>query len=205
MAALGKSLVFYFKYWNEMTRLCTSEGGELAELEDLPNPENTREMAVQVGAKADRQAAEFLEACAPEIEKHFKSIGQCKRKTSRKVVERKWSIEFNIWPKYKRAPAKPKMTAGVDIQRLDKPEIIPWIWRQGGEEAEKTLEHILGNRAKVRARELDWSPGTIGLERFSIMPDRLEGFDIDRDSLIERVQQAFRVFSPQDLDALWPK
>jgi hypothetical protein len=185
-----------------MTRLCKSDGGEL---EGLPNPETTREMAQQVGIKANRQAADFLEACAPELERHFKSIGQCGRRTPRKIVERNWSIEFNIWPKYKRSPARAKMTAGVTISRLDKPEIIPWIWRHGGEEAEKTLEHILQNRAKVRSQDVGWSRGTIGLDRIVVMPENLEGFDVDREPLIEQVQQAFRAFGPQDLDALWPK
>src|SRR5258708_719063 len=132
MAQLGKSLVFYFKYWHEMTRLCKSEVGEL---EGLPDPETTREMAQQVGTKAYRQAADLLEACAPDLEQHFKSIGQCARRTSRKIVERKWLIEFNIWPKYKRTPARPKMMAGVSIERLDKPRVIPWSWRHRGEEA----------------------------------------------------------------------
>ncbi len=41
MAVVGKSLVFYFKYWTEMHRLCETEGGDL---EGLPEPEKTREM-----------------------------------------------------------------------------------------------------------------------------------------------------------------
>ena len=199
-AALGKSLVFYFKYWTEMQRLCESEGGEL---EGLPEPEKTREMAQEIGGKASRQAADLLEACTPGLEEHFKSIGKCLRITSRKIVERKWSLSCSIWLKNK--PVKPKMMAGVTLLRLERPEVIPWIWRLGGDEAEPKLEHILGQRIKVRSQEVSWSAGHVGLSRIPVLSEGHDGFDVDREPLVEQVQQAFRVFTHQDLDALWPK
>jgi hypothetical protein len=128
MPTVGKSLVFYFKYWNEMTRLCKSAG---AELEGLPDPEKTREMAAEVGAKAHRQAADLLESCATGLEEHFKAIGKCDRITARKIVEKKWSLYYSVRPKNKIKPAKPKIQAGMDIVSRDRPEIIPWLWRVG--------------------------------------------------------------------------
>src|SRR5207244_11124903 len=188
-----------------MNRLCKSKDSKLEGVEHLPNPDDTRKRALEVGTKADSQAADLLEACAPQLEQHFKSIGQCARRTPRKIMERNWRIEIKIWPKYKKTPASAKMTAGVSIQRLDKPQIIPWIWRRGGVEAEKMLEHILANRAEVRSQDAGWSPGSVGLKRICVLPDNLDGFDVDCEPLIDQVQQAFRVFGPQDLDALWPK
>jgi len=199
MAAVGKSLVFYFKYWTEMHRLCETEGGDL---EGLPEPDKTREMAQEVGSKATRQAADLLEACTPGLEEHFNSIGRCQRITSRKIVERKRSLRYNIW--LQRKPAKPRMEAGIDILRLDKPEIIPWIWRVGGDESEKRLEHILQQKVKVRSQEVDWPAGTIGLDRIPLLPDSLPGFDLEREPLLQQVQRAFKAFSNQDLEALWP-
>jgi hypothetical protein len=202
MTPVGKSLVFYFKYWSEMQRLCEGEGGDL---EGLAEPEKTREMAQEIGDKASRQAADLLEACAGEVEEHFKSIGKCLRMTSRKIVERKWSLTFSIWPKNKQKPAKPKMAAGMDIVRLDKPELLPWVWRLGGDEAEQRLEYTLREKAKVRSQELDWDAGSVGLKRISLLPDGHTGFDVDRDPIISQVREAFRQFHNADLDALWPK
>jgi hypothetical protein len=96
------------------------------------------------------------------------------------------------------------MQAGIDILRQDKPEIVPWIWRVGGTEAEKKLEYSLGTRAKVRSQDLAWSPGVVGLDRIPILRESLEGFDVDREPLVEQVQQSLRQFSCQDLEALWP-
>src|SRR5215471_5541388 len=95
MTPLGKSLVFYLKYWTEMQRLYEGDGGEL---EGLPEPQQTREMAQEIGDKACRQGADLLEACAGQLEQHFKSIGKCLRITSRKIVERNWTLRFSIWP-----------------------------------------------------------------------------------------------------------
>lgn len=65
---------------------------------------------------------------------------------------------------------KPKMEVGIDIVRLDKPEIIPWVWRIGGEDSEKRLELILQSRITVRSQEVDWAPGTVGFERSRCCP-----------------------------------
>src|ERR1700722_19715624 len=107
MPQLGKSLAFYFKYWTEMQRLYETEGGEL---EGLPEPEKTREMAQAIGDRACRQAADLLEACTVGLEQHFKSIGRCEPITSRRMAERKWSLSFSVWPRNNRKPPKPKMT-----------------------------------------------------------------------------------------------
>jgi hypothetical protein len=198
-----------------MERLCESEEGESEGssesentqeiLEGLPDPEKTEEMALAVYAKAKKQAGELLEACALRLEQHFSSIGKCLRITLRKTVERNWDVMYSIWPKNRYKPAKPKMTAGIEIVVADTPELIPWVWRLGGEEADKMLGHVLGNRVKARSGELDWPAGCVGLDRIPILPDGLAGFDVEREPLVEKVEQAFRGFTPQDLEALWPR
>lgn len=198
MAALGKSLVFYLKYWTEMQRLCESEEGEL---EGLPEPDKTSGMAQTVAVKASRQAADLLEECAGGLESHFEAIGKCKRITSRGIVERKWSISYGIW--IKNRPAKYKLQAGIDMFRLEKPEIIPWMWRFGGKEAEDILLQVLRDRVKAKSQDLGWNGGSVGLERIPIMSGDLDGFDIDREPLVAKVSEAFKAITPEDLKFLY--
>jgi hypothetical protein len=202
MTPLGKSIVFYLKYRTEMQRLNEGESGDL---EGLSEPEKTREMAQAVGEKANRQAADLLEACAVELQQHFSSIGKCLSITSRKMIERKWSLTYSVWPKGRMKPVKPKLAAGIDILRLDKPEIIPWLWCTGGDKAEQHVEYILKERAKVRSKELSGRIGWAGLGRIQIFPSELVGFEVDREPIVEQVRQAFLSITPADLDALWPK
>ena len=121
MNVLGKSLVFYFKYWNEMHRLC----GTTDVLEGLSEPEKAREMALQVGDKASRQAADFLESCAATLEERFSSIGRCERVTSRRIVEKNWTLRYSIWPANRRKPSSPKMIRSTCLKtsRRSKPSM----------------------------------------------------------------------------------
>jgi hypothetical protein len=201
MTPLGKSIVFYLKYLSEMERLYKGEGGEL---EGLAEPEKTREMARSVGDKAYRQAADLLELCGAEIEKHFSSIGKCTGTMSRKIIERKWSVSYSVWPKGKKSPAKPKLMAGIDIRRKDK-ELVPWFWRSGSDEAEQLLDMILKGNSKVKSQEVELRPGSVGLGRIQILPTELVGFDVDREPFVEQVRKAFLSITPLDLDALWPR
>jgi hypothetical protein len=202
MTPLGKSIVFYLKYRTEMQRLNEGESGDL---EGLSEPEKTREMAQAVGEKANRQAADLLEACAVELQQHFSSIGKCLCITSRKMIERKWSLTYSVWPKGRMKPAKPKLAAGIDISRLDKPELIPWLWCTGGDKAEQLVEYILKERAKVRSKELGGRIGWAGLGRIQMISGELVGFDVDREPFVEQVRQAFLSITPADLDALWQR
>lgn len=197
MAVLGKSLAFYLKYWTEMKRLCESEEGKL---EGLPEAEKTIEMAQAVGSKANRQAADLLETCAVDLESHFHKIAKCQRRTSRKIVEKNWAISYGIWITKK--PAKYKLQVGIDIVRLEKPEIVPWMWLFGGKEAEETLVQILKGRVKAKSQDLGWSrwsAGTVALDRIPIFPDNLDGFDIDREPLVAKIGESFKAVSPDDL------
>ena len=207
MAALGKSLVFYFKFWYEMQSLFekTAEG----ELEGLQDREKTLRMVTAVGTKAYEQAGEFLEACATVIQAQFEEIGRCKRiPTPGRALEKSWSLSFGIWPHGSRVrEGNWKMQAGVEILKSEKPAIVPWIWRQGGVQAEETLVAVLTEKL-VKARGQEWDLkagiGSVALDRIPLLPDNLDGFDIDRGPLIKRVQQAFSGFSQNNLKVLWP-
>jgi hypothetical protein len=83
--------------------------------------------------------------------------------------------------------------------RLDKPEIIPWLWRFGGKESEETLVWCLKDRVKARSHDLGLKAGSVALERIPIMPGDLNGFDINREPLVAKIREAFKVVSPEDL------
>ena len=71
MAILGKCLLFYLKYPAEMERLYEPEEPKV---EGLPDPDKLLQKIRRVGATASREAADFLELCAPRIEQHFRGI-----------------------------------------------------------------------------------------------------------------------------------
>lgn len=191
-----------------MQRLYEETDG--VELEGLVEPEKTRRMARAVGEKAYSQAADFLEACAEEVRKRFDDIGKTKDvPTSGKTLEKNWSVSIGICPMDRQIHgANWRMLAGVEIIKSETPEIIPWIWRKGGEHSEDQLAAMLGDKVKGRSQDLDLKAGigSVALDRIPLLPEQLgEGFDVDRDMLIERVKLAFEKFTQQNLNLLYPK
>src|SRR5262249_3491004 len=94
-----------------------------------------------------------------------------------------------------------KMKAGVDILKSEKPEILPWVWRQGGENSEEGLARWLGDRAKGRSQELGLhaGEGSVALSRIPILPDSLDGFDLDREPLVKCVKQGLGTLTKKAL------
>jgi hypothetical protein len=208
MSTIGKSLVFYFKFWFEMQRLYEETDG--VELEGLSEPERIRRMARAVGDKAHSQAADFLEACTEEVKRRFDDIGKTKEvPTSGKSLEKSWSTAVGICPKDKQIHGNNwRMLAGVEIRKSETPEIIPWIWRKGGEHSEDQMAAMLGDKVKGRSQDLDLRVGTgsVALDKIPLLPDNLgDEFDVDRDALIQRVRLAFEKLTQQNLNLLYPK
>ena len=161
-------------------------------------------MAIQVWDKARRQGADLLEACAIGLHEHFQAIGKSYPITSRGWIEKKWSLAYGVCPKKNNKLSKPKLQAGIDIVTGKSPELIPWFWREGSNAAETVLETILGPKIKVRASELGWEPGYVGLERIAIPMADSEGFDVDSSTLASSVGKAFQAIGANELSTLWP-
>ena len=78
MAMLGRCLTFYLKYWAEMERLYADPkpSNEKPDLQELQDAERVLNMVRVVGDTACREAADFLEACAEEIELRLQAISK---------------------------------------------------------------------------------------------------------------------------------
>ena len=94
MENIGKCLQFYLKYPAEMERLLT----EGLEKEGLRDPDAVLKKINAVSAKANQEAAEFLEKCAQGIEGHFEKIGYPVQR-SRNNLEKDWELIFKIGSK----------------------------------------------------------------------------------------------------------
>ena len=191
MANLGKCLLFYLKYPAEMKRLYEAEEPKV---EGLADPDRVLEKIKLVGDAASREAAELLEACAPDIEEHFRTISAVER--VRNNLEDMWELRFRIAPR--RATDK-RFEIGVSIDRA---ALFPWVWCRGGRAVEDEVIRILGRGFKVDTFALDWWSGSVALAEIKIpIPERLEEA-VACDSLLAQVKQAFASFTPQKVKAI---
>jgi|SRR5579864_3671330 len=187
MTPLGKCLVFYFKYQPEMVRLYWKKN-----LDELENPEETLKMVNAIGNKCCEEVGEFLTESSKIILKHFGAIAKCQLD---RINEKKWTVTCGVWPQNAAKPHSKnwRMMAGVDIPRM-RGEIIAWLWAKGRTEAEDGMVQRLDSRdplVKGRSSEIGMEAGTIALARVPVLPEKLDGLDIDREELLKQIEQAF--------------
>jgi len=142
MASIGKCLLFYLKHWTEMGRLYDEDEPDVS---GLPTPDLTLEKVWAVGDAACREVAEFLEAFAPGIEAHFRSISTVER--VRNNLENMWELRFRVTPK--RVPSR-RFEVGVS---LDRSVLLPWIWCRGGRRAEDEVVELQELQTRVEEFE----------------------------------------------------
>jgi hypothetical protein len=191
MASLGKCLLFYLKYPAEMERLFEPEEPKV---EGLPDPDQVLEKVKLVGKAANREVADFLEACAPRVEEHFRPISTIER--VRTNLESSWGLKFRLAPK-KAADRRFEIGVFIDASRA---AVIPWIWCRGGRRAEDEVIRIL--RAGIKSASLEWASGMVGLKEIKIpVPERFEE-PVEYDSLVAQVQQAFAILGAEEVKAI---
>jgi hypothetical protein len=204
MTPLGKCLVFNLKYPAEMDHLYwgPEHGDEEPDLHGLADAENVRVMAHIVGDQAAEQAGSFLAQCAEQIAAHWLSlkIGKITGQSRRQKMAYDWEFQGRL---------RVKPSKGVSIWYgawIDEVEarIIPWLYGRGGREWEDLAMRTLGNqRAHSRAGDgLASDRGMVALACVPLLPESLQGFDVDRDPLVAKVVACFAAIGAKDVAAL---
>jgi hypothetical protein len=197
MAALGKCLVFHLKYGLEMKQLYWTK--KKPDLEGLEDSERVFDMIRAVGDTACREAADFLEASAEKIEEHFRGFCDVRTETKRHILEKQWQVVSNI--SLERKPGR-EFSVGVFIKEARR-AAVPWVWRVGGRRAEDSLIKILGRRVHSRSgEELITESGAVALACIPMVLDNHQGFDVDRNPLIDQVQKTFANMTVSDVEAI---
>jgi len=196
MTPLGKCLVFYFTYQPEMMRLYWKEDNSdaVADLETL-------KMINAVGDRCCQDVGEFLAECGKIIEAHFSKIAICKID---KLSDHTWSLSYGVWPKGNRQPKNKnwRMQVGVSIPR-SRPEIIPWVWACGKSLGEDKMMAEFAETSPIRSSDAGLQVGKISLERIPIPTENAESFVLDRESLLQKVTEAFSCINQQRFENVY--
>jgi hypothetical protein len=192
MAEVGKCLLFYLKYPAEMERLFRAEDPKL---EGLPDAEKTLEKIRRVGNAADREAADFVESCAPGIEQRLRTITSVRR--IRSNPEKTWGVKFRVGST---VAASKSFEIGMHIHD-GRASLVAWLWCPGGRRLEDELIGVLGRGSRA-STVLGWSYGGVVLAEVKIpIPETFEEPG-SRDSLVAKVQQEFAAITATEVEAI---
>jgi len=200
MTSLGKPLIFYLKYVAEMDLLYADhDEGDEPDLTGLEDLDRVREMAHHVGDAASAQAADFLEKCAKGIEDHFIGL---RIATFASQKKRAYLVYNWRWDAKVRVSSVPGGEFECGVSFPVEGNIIAWVWRKGGRSWAELVMKTLGDRAHARGGSgimHDSHSGSVALACIPILEKNQEGFDVDRDALVEKVVGAFAALRADDV------
>jgi hypothetical protein len=183
-------------YWNPV------HNDKEPDLHGLEAAENVRTMARIVGDEAAEQAASFLDECSEKVAAHWHGIKLLKitGQSRRKKMAYEWVFQGRLRTMPPKKGASIWYGAGIDEF---KGIIIPWLYGRGGRDWEDLAMRTLGKRAHSRAGEgLISDRGTVALACITLLPQNLEGFDVDRDPVVSKVVDCFTAIRTKDLEIL---
>ena len=194
MAEIGKSLVFYLKYYPQMQRYY-EDGRILPELKQHSERDLITKKVKEVGAAAGAEAANLLEACFEDVMTRLKAANVVKLNPRRRATnERNWSLKFGVKPINQRKSTNPTREIGIE---LDRDGLTPWVWSLGGLAVEDEIMRLFGSGVKcVGSNKLGWNGGSVSLGTILVPWGSAKDFVLSADGIIERTKKTCEVISP---------
>lgn len=192
MSDIGKSLVFYLKYFPEMQR--AFEEGQLFQGVDSAKVK-------AVGNAAGVEAENLLRACTADwfarLEKSKVAIFKHSKPAT---VRRNWAIEIDVLPRGEKSAARLKRQIGLYLERN---KLVPWVWSRGGVAIEEKIRGIIPPETKTfGSNDYGERGGFLAISPVEIPWDTAKEFDLDGDEIIKQTKNALESINPKFIAAL---
>lgn len=193
MSEIGKSLVFYLKYFPEMQQ-AFEEGQRF--------PDVDQAKVEVVGHAAGVEAHNLLTACTADWFDRLESSRVANFKRSKQgTVQRNWGIEIDVRPRGQKTSAPLKRQIGILLDRDN--GLIPWIWSRGGIAIEEKISSRLPAGVKFfGSKKYGWMGGSIAISPIEIPWDTAIDFSLNADGIIKKTKDALEAVSPEFIEGL---
>jgi hypothetical protein len=196
MAEIGKSLVFFLKYYPEMVRLY-DEKGTLPDIEQHRDRELIIKRVEDVGRTAGAEAASLLTACIADMQGRLEAANIVRLKLQRRrTIEENWGVEIDVWPLRQRHMENVERQIGIHLHRDG---LIPWVWSRGGMAVEDEIRSFFAKGVKSfgSKRYEGWSGGSVSLEMIPVDWESAQDFVLDAGGIIEQAKRVLEAISPE--------
>jgi len=194
MAEIGKSLVFYLKYYPEMQHLY-SEDKRLAAIDNDPDRDAIKKKVDAVGHAAGIEARRLLEACVSQLQLRFTDsrLARLESRQRQATIEQDWQICLEVRPRKKRSFKRTQI--GVTLHREG---LIPWVWTRGGLAVEEKIKSCFANGVTCYGSKefFEWSGGSVGLETVTVpWKKAAKDFTLKADGVIAQTQRVLEAIN----------
>ena len=199
METLGKSLVFYLKYINEMEAFYENE--DYTALEGISNQEEIIEKINAVAEKAYEQVTAFLLKCIERSKDTFAPHSDVYKyeeafKRTAKVTNN-WYAGLFIYPKRKQNPKK--LQAGFSLAGSS---LRTYLWVPGGASKQKLLTSLLSEHV-VEDTPVTFHKGSVIIGNFDILELAADRPDIETDILTKMAIEPLEALTKDELESIF--
>ena len=195
MTEVGKSLVFYLKYYPEMTQLFEKQG-TLPDIEKVSDP-NFKKTVQAVGDAACDEAARLVEQCTSDLLNRLSSINIVKTKRQkRSTIEANWGLTIAVWPAGKKEPDGVTRQLGLNLHRDG---LIPWVWSRGGLAVEEKIVKCFaqGVQCYRSGSQSEWASGSVRLRTIPVPWNKAgDDFTLNADDIIKQAHDVLANITP---------
>lgn len=195
MAEVGKSLVFYLKYYPEMTQLFEKQG-TLPGIEQVADPDFKKKVQAAGNAACD-EAARLVEQCTSDLLNRLRSTNLVKLKLQkRSTIEANWGVEIDVWPAGEKEPDRVTRQLGLHLHREG---LIPWVWSRGGLACEEKIVNcfMAGVQCYYSRTQPEWASGSVALKTIPVPWDKAaDDFTLEADDIIKQAQSVLANITP---------
>ena len=195
MTEVGKSLVFYLKYYPEMTQLFENHG-TLPGIEQVADPKFKKKVR-DVGETACDEAARLVDQCTSDLLNRLRSTNLVKLKLQQpRTIAANWGVAIDVWPAGEKEPDRVTRQLGLHLHREG---LIPWVWSRGGLAVEEKIVKCFSNDVDCydSRKHPEWDSGSVALRTISVpWAKAADDFTLDADGIIEETQSVLANITP---------
>ena len=203
MDQVGRNLLFYARYWDEMEMLYGDEDYALLAAIKIKNEDRERlkEQINQVGDDAGREAHELLADIIEQLQQRL----QKKRYSYQRIKHRRsWEDEIYVWPADFNNPRR--ATLGVFIDSVDNSVVIrSYVWTRGGRAAAERVRDLVQGQEVLRPYNAV-GLGDVKLPKFNLnavvsVKELIDNVERNFDHVFQRLNDLWKV-SERDITSL---
>lgn len=189
MSKIGKSLMFYLRYFPEMQQAFEEE-----RIFSGVDPAKVK----AVGRAAGNEAFDLLTACTADWLNRLETSRVASFRCSKqKTVERNWGMEIDVRLPKQKASAPLRHQIGV---LLGRDGLFPWVWSRGGVAIEERIFALLPAVKCFGSKAYGWSGGSVVINPIKIPWESAKDFSLDADPIINQAKLALEPIGPEFIE-----
>ena len=195
MIEIGKALVFYNLYFDEMQRLLDDKKA-FPKINERSDRKKIWKSVDAIDRAAGREGRVLLEACMAEVRHRLESakVAKIVPATRMGTMEKRWEVAFHVMrPTQKKSDKK---TRQIGMTLFGTSELTPWVWSPRGASDEAEIAGLFAKGVRwFDSREGDWANGTVHLAPIPVRWKSAKAFSLDREPVVKKAQAACKAIS----------